>query len=416
MAKKRQKKSLEELVPDADLRQRMKDHLYSKRPVLEEGSVFSDLLQGLVNQMLDGEMDDFMDQERQSGRTNKRNGYQSKQVRSTAGKLQIETPRDRSGDFEPELIAKRQRDLSSGLDEQILALYAQGNSIEDVKRLLSRMYGISISTGKISAITDRVLPEIIEWRERPLKGFYAVIYLDAIFFKVRHEGRYQNQAFYTVYAVDAHGERDLLGLYMNESEGANRWGIVLQDLQRRGVEDVLLFCTDNLSGFSEAIHEVYPKSDVQKCIVHKVRQTTRFCDDKDVKAVRRDLRKTYTASSRQEAVAAMDAFEVSWGHKYNSIVDSWRKDWEELFAFMDYPLAMRRMVYTTNPVEALHRIIRKIIKGKAAWVSQTALLKQIYLSLIHNEKSWKRNAHGWKSIQRDLMQLYGERFNKHMTT
>ncbi len=414
MTKKKKKETLEDLIPDAALRERMVEHLYSKKPLLSEGSVFSELLQSMVNKMLEGEVEEFLDEQRASGEQNKRNGYTGKQIVSAAGPLSIRTPRDRNADFEPELIGKGQRELSSGVDEQIIALYAQGNSVEDVRRLLAKLYGLDISAGKISAITDQVLPEIQAWRTRRLRSLYAIVYLDAVHFKVRHEGQYASRAFYTVYGIDAEGQRDLLGLYINESEGANRWGLVLEDIRERGVEDVLVFCTDDLSGFSQAISEVYPLSIIQKCIVHKVRSSTRFVDDKDTKALRKDLRTVYTAPTREAARTAMDAFRVTWGSKYGQLVESWERDWEELMAFMDYPKELRRMIYTTNPVEALHRIIRKLIKGKAAWVSDTALIKQIYLSLIHNEKSWKRSAYGWKAIQRDLTNKYGERFSKHL--
>lgn len=414
MTKKRKKATLADLIPDADLRDRMVAHLYSKKPLLSEGSVFSELLQGMVNKMLEGEVEDFLDSERASGQENKRNGYTSKQLSSSVGPLSIRTPRDRNSDFEPDLVGKGQRELSSGVDEQIIALYAQGNSVEDVRRLLAKLYGLSISAGKISAITDQVLPEIQAWRTRRLRSLYAIIYLDAVHFKVRHQGQYSSRAFYTVYGIDAEGQRDLLGLYINESEGASRWGLVLEDLQERGVQDVLVFCTDDLSGFSQAICEVYPLAVIQKCIVHKVRSSTRFVDDKDSKAVRRDLRTVYTATTREAARTAMEAFTLTWGSKYNRLVLSWEADWEELMAFLDYPKELRRMIYTTNPVEALHRIIRRLIKGKAAWVSDTALIKQIYLSLMHNQKSWKRNAYGWKAIQRELVQMYGERFSQHL--
>lgn len=414
MAKKKKKDPLEALIPDADLRERMVKHLYSKKPLLSEDSVFSELLQALVNKMLEGEVEDFLDEQRAREHRNKRNGYTDKELASPAGPLSIRTPRDRNSDFEPALVKKGQRELSSGVDEQIIALYAQGNSVEDVRRLLARLYGLSISAGKISAITDKVLPELEAWRSRPLSSMYAIVYLDAVHFKVRFEGRYSSRAFYTVYGVDAEGHRDLLGLYINENEGASRWGLVLQDLKKRGLEDILVCCTDDLSGFSEAISEVYPLSVIQKCIVHKVRSSTRFVDEKDSKAVRKGLKAVYTATSREEARTKMDTFTVAWGNKYAHLVNSWEEDWEELMAFMDYSKELRRMIYTTNPVEALHRIIRKLIKGKAAWVSDTALLKQIYLSLMHNKKSWKKRAYGWKAIQRDLAQMYGERFTKHL--
>lgn len=396
-------------VVSQELKERLRSHLQTKGPLFGEDSPFSELLQGMVNELLEGEMEVFQSDQKAKGRRNKRNGKTHKQVLSESGSMWVSTPRDRNGEFEPELIGKRQRELSSGLDDQIIALYAQGNSIEDVRRLLAQLYSVEISSGKISQITDKVLPMIQEWRERQLKNFYAVVYLDAIHFKVRYEGRYETRAFYTVYAVDWEGNRDLLGLYVQSSEGARSWGLVLEDLKRRGVEDILVMCTDNLKGFSEMIGEVYPGTVVQKCIVHQVRNSLKYVDEKDRKKVASALRKVYTAGTLEQARTALISVKVTWGKKYGYIVEQWEQNWEELMAFMDFPQEMRRMIYTTNPVEALHRIIRKIIKGKAAWVSDTALIKQIYLSLMHNEKSWRRRAFGWKAIQRELMERYPDR-------
>jgi transposase-like protein len=417
MAKKRNKtRSLEELFTDPEQLKRMQAHLYSGKPVLERGGGFAEMLQAMVNATLQGEAVAHVTDDRAEGKSNKLNGYTDKTVISDAGPLSIRTPRDRNGDFEPELIPKRQRELSSGLDKQILALYAQGNSIEDVRRLLAQMFSIDISAGKISTITDQILPVLQEWRTRRLQSFYGVVYMDAIYFKVRHEGKYSMRAFYTVYSIDVEGKRDLLGMYIAESEGSNRWGMVLQDLRRRGVEDVLVFCTDNLAGFSEAMASVYPATIVQKCIVHKLRNSTRFVNDSDLKKVNAELKTVYTSENLSAALTAFAAFKVTWDDKYPLLVESWERDWDELMAFMDFPFEMRKMIYTTNPVEALHRIVRKLIKGKAAWVSDTALMKQIYLSLMHNEKSWKKNAYGWKAIVRDLIKTYGERITKHLDT
>lgn len=409
MAKKKEKL----LNEDSELYARMKEHLYSKQALFGEESPFSELLQGMVNQLLEGEVEGFLSEEKAAGKSNKRNGKTAKTVRSTSGPLQIETPRDRNGDFEPQVVAKRQGDLSSGLDDQILALYAQGNSVEDVRRLLRQMYGVSLSAGKISMITDKVLPQIEQWRSRPLRAIYAVVYLDAVHFKVRFEGRYESRAFYSVYSVDMDGSRDLLSLHVQSQEGATRWGNILQDLRQRGVEDILVACTDDLKGFSEIITEFFPATVVQKCIVHQVRNSLRLVDDKDVKKVASDLRKVYTAATREAAQTALAAVHEKWGAKYPFIEAKWQANWDELMAFLDFPVQMRRMIYTTNPVEALHRIVRKLIKGKAAWVSDTALIKQLYLSLMHNEKSWRRKARGWKAIQRELLALYPDRIAKH---
>ena len=404
---KRQDKKL--LDKNSEMYTRLKEHLYSKKPVLGEDSPFSELLQSMVNTILDGEMDHFMADQKESGHKNKRNGNRTKKVRSTTGDIWVETPRDRNSDFEPMLIPKRQRELTSGLDEQIIALYAQGNSVEDVRRLLIKMIGVEISAGKISQITDKVLPEIENWKTRELEAFYPIIYLDAIHFKVRNEGIYTTNAFYTVYSVDWEGQRDLLGLYVQGSEGASNWGLILNDLKKRGVSDVLVMCTDDLQGFTEVITDTFPSTIIQKCIVHQVRNSLKYVDEKDRKKIASALRKVYTSISREEAENAFKSFEVTWGEKYKYIIDQWKKNWGELLAFLDFPAGMRKMIYTTNPVEALHRVMRKLIKSKAAWVSQTALTKQLYLSLMHNEKSWRRKAYGWTQIRRAIMEKYPER-------
>lgn len=404
------KKTIEDILNDPEMSERLKERLYSKKGLLGKESPFSEILQGMVNTLLEGEIDSFLTEERASGNVNKRNGRTSKRVVSEAGYLDISTPRDRKGDFEPELIGKRERELSSGLDEQILSLYAQGNSVEDVRRLLEDIYGVSISAGRISQITDKVLPEIQEWRTRSLQSFYPIVYLDAIHFKVRQDGKYTNSAFYTVYSVDWEGNRDVLGLYINSGgEGAKKWGMVMEDLKARGVSDILVVCTDDLQGFSDQIQEAFPASIVQKCIVHQMRNSLKYVDEADKKAVIKDLRQVYTSTTEEGAKTAFSSFEAAWGKKYRYIVKQWRENWTELMAFLDFPLPMRKMIYTTNPVEALHRIMRKLIKSKAAWTSETALLKQLYLSISRNEKSWKRKAFGWTSVQREIMELYPER-------
>lgn len=398
----------------SDLEDELKAHLKSKKALFGEDSPFSGLLQSMVNTMLEGELEHHLVEGFRKGKRNKRNGHTAKRVISEGGIIDVSTPRDRAGTFEPEIISKRQRQLSSGLDKQILALYAQGNSIEDVRRLLSEMYSVDISAGKISQITDQVLPELERWRTRQLESFYPIVYMDAVHFKVRHEGKYETQAFYTVYSVNWYGQRDLLGLYVSQSEGAHRWGIILKDLSNRGLRDILVVCVDDLRGFSEVINEEYPQAIVQKCIVHQVRNSLKYVEEKDRKKVAKDLRKIYTSVTEEQAKNALILFEKKWGVKYSYIVHQWTEKWTELMAFLDFESEIRRMIYTTNPVEALHRIIRKLIKGKAAWVSQTALVKQIYMSLMHNKKSWKKRAYNWKSIQRELLRLYPERINTYL--
>lgn len=411
---KKKRKTLEDLLPDEELRRRVKEQLYSGQPLLGQGSVFSEMLQALVNASLDGEMDHYMEEEGGREGGNRRNGHTNKSVRSTAGPLEIKTPRDREGDFDPVLIEKRQRDLPSGMDEVILSLYARGQSVEDVQAQLRKIYGIELSTGLISTITERVWAKVLSWQQRPLEACYAIIYLDGIHFRVQAEGRFDGKVILTVYGVNVHGERDVLGLYLYDTESSSNWSMVLEDLKQRGVERVLFFCVDGLKGFPQAVEGAFPKAILQRCIVHMIRTSTRFVSDKDLKKVCADLRKIYTAPNELQAKLALEEFDRKWGKKYKYIKPKWEEYWVELMAFMAFPQNIRRMIYTTNPVEALHRIIRKVTKAKGAWVSERALLKQVYLALQYNEKSWKRKARAWKAIQMELAEKFGEDFTRYL--
>jgi len=413
--KREHRKRLNEIIPDDSIRNEMLSRLYKGDPILGEKGVFTNLLQSFVNAALEGEMDNFLQEAKDDSTDNRRNGHTSKSLRSTAGPLSIQTPRDRAGDHEPVIVKKRERELSTGLDEIILSLYARGQSVEDVRFQLHQIYGLEVSAGAISAVTDRVWSEILEWQQRPLATCYTIIYLDAIHYKVREDGKVISKAIYTVYSVTVDGQRDILGLYLSQSEGARQWGLILEDIKRRGVEDVLFFSVDGLTGFKDVIEQSFPCSAVQRCIVHKIRNSTRYVSDKDIKAVCRDLRKIYTASDRDQALIALEAFGEQWDAKYKEIKPSWEADWDDLMAFMDYGQNIRRMIYTTNPVEAVHRVMRKVTKTKGAWSNDKGLLKQLYLTLKYNEKSWKRTAFNWKVIQRELMEHYGERYTRYLT-
>jgi transposase-like protein len=360
-------------------------------------------------------MDNFMDESQSEDSGNRRNGHIGKSLRSTAGPLSIRTPRDRLGDHEPEIVKKRERELTTGLDDIIISLYARGQSVEDVRHQLRQIYGLEISAGVISAVTDRVWSEITEWQQRGLASCYTIVYLDAIHYKVREEGKVISKAIYTVYAVTVDGQRDILGLYLNESEGARHWGLILEDIKRRGVEDVLFFSVDGLTGFREVIEQVFPNSALQRCIVHKIRNSTRYVIEKDRKAICTDLKKIYTSPDRVQALVALAAFGEKWDSKYKEIKRSWEMDWDELMVFMDYSQNIRRMIYTTNPVEAVHRVMRKVTKTKGAWSNDRGLLKQLYLTLKYSQKSWKGKAHYWIAIQRELMEYFGERYIRHLS-
>jgi|JI7StandDraft_1071085.scaffolds.fasta_scaffold71419_1 putative transposase len=413
MKKKRTPRpSLEELVPDAGKRKEMLSRLYQGDSILGEGGIFTEMLQAFVNAALEGEINHHLKGSETVSSGNRRNGHTEKVVRSPAGPLAIRTPRDREGAHSPKLIKKWERELGTGLDEIILSLYARGQSVEDVRYHLQQIYGVEVSTGAISAVTDQVWNEIVDWQQRPLSGCYPIVYLDAIIYKVREDGRVINKAIYTIYGVNAEGEREILGLYLNETEGARQWGLILEDLKRRGVEEVFFFCVDGLSGFKDVIQTVFPRSIVQRCVVHMIRSSTRFVSDKDIKKLCADLRKVYTAANREQALIALAAFGESWDLKYKEVRQKWEENWEELMAFMDYQSDIRRMIYTTNPVEALHRVMRKVTKTKGAWNSDKALLKQLYLTLLYSEKSWKKTAFNWKVIQRELIDQFGDSFTR----
>lgn len=413
---KKKRKTLEDLFPDPELRQRVKDQLYSGGPLFGEDSVFSEMLQALINAALEGEIDQFLEEQKASDeeKKNRRNGHIAKTVRSSSGPLSIRTPRDRNGEHDPLLIGKRERELKTGMDEIIIQLYARGNSVAEIRQQLKTLYGVDLSEGLISSITDRVLDEVTGWQQRPLGPCYVIIYLDGIHYRTREDGVSSGRTIYTIYGVDAEGNRDILGLYVFKEEGARNWGLVLEDLQKRGVEQVLFFCVDGLSGFKEVISEVYPKSIVQRCIVHMVRRSTRFVSYKHLKKVCADLRKIYAAANRQLASQALEAFKKKWGPTYPEIAPKWEAAWEDLIAFMDYTKHIRRMIYTTNPVEAVHRILRKVTKTKGTWPNDRALLKQLYLALKYNEKSWKRQAFQWTAIQRELLDKFGDQYRRYL--
>jgi transposase-like protein len=300
------------------------------------------------------------------------------------------------------------------LDNQILSLYAKGHSYSDIQHQLKTLYGIEYSTGSITEVTEQVWSEVLSWQQRVLQSFYSVIFLDGIYFKTREGGKSSTKVVYSVYGIDAEGRRDVLGIYIREAEGANEWGRILEDLRRRGVEDVLFFCVDGLKGFSEAILTVFPQSLVQRCIVHMVRSSTRFVSDKHIKGVCAGLKAIYTAADVNGADIALSAFKEKWHKLYPDIARSWEKDWTELIGFLDYTENIRRMIYTTNAVEALHRQIRKVTKTKGSWANDKALLKQIYLTLQYSADSWNRKAFNWNSIAIELKQKFGERFEKHV--
>lgn len=376
--------------------------------------ILTGLIQRIVNAALSGEADAHIRGDKQSGQANRRNGYTEKKLGTELGPVLINPPRDRAGRFEPQLVGKWERQLGTGLDRQILSMYANGNSYGDIQHQLRQLYGLDYSPASIAEVTEQVWGEVAAWQQRDLLPFYAVIFLDGMYFTSREGGKAVKKVVYSVYGVDAEGNREVLGIYIRDSEGAGEWGRVLEDLRKRGVEDVLFFSVDGLSGFGEAILEVFPKSFVQRCIVHMIRSSTRFVPDKDMKKVCAGLRRIYTGADELQARIALESFRLEWDKKYPEIAKAWEKDWDELVPFMDYGKDIRRMIYTTNAVEALHRQVRKVTKTKGSWVNDKALLKQIYLILTYGKGGWKRKVFNWNAISRELSERFGERFTVHL--
>lgn len=417
MGQTRKKRTrLEDLIPDKERREEVIRRMYNREPIVGDNGIFTDLLQALVNASLEGELDYHLQDKESEGEKpkNRRNGHNNKKVDSRVGPIDISTPRDRLGTYNPEMVKKWERELSSGMDEVILSLYARGQSISDVQNQLRELYGVEVSSGVISSVTDRIMPEITQWQQRPLDPCYPVIFLDAIHYKVREEGKVITKAIYTAYGVNVEGDRDVLGLYLMESEGARLWGLILEDLKNRGIEDVYIFCVDGLTGFKDTIETVFPQAQVQRCIVHMVRNSTRLVSHKDIKAVISSLRAIYSSSDIQQAELALESFKAKWDKKYPEISKKWEQSWNELMSFMDFGSNIRRLIYTTNPVEALHRQMRKVTKTKGAWSNEKALIKQLYLALKANKKSWNKKVFNWNSIQRELVMHYGERYEKYI--
>lgn len=410
--KKKRKPRLKDLFPDEEYRKGIEEGLKSGKKWLGPDGVFTSLLQSVVDAALEGELDHHLEEEKAKGNINRRNGYGRKQVNSETGKLSLHPPRDRNGTFNPLIVEKRKKEIKGGFEEVIISLYAKGNSVEDIHRLLYEIYGIEYSTTAISTITDRIWPKIRDWQQRPLNPSYVILYLDGMHFRVKEQGVYVDKCVYSVYSIDVDGKRDVLGIYLSGRESAIEWGLILEDLKSRGVEDLFFACIDGLPGFKSAIEQVYPQAIVQRCIVHKIRNSVRFVPDKSKRGICKSLRLVYTSTNREQARIALEAFKNEWGSQGERIAKLWEKDWDELMAFMDFSSEIRRMIYTTNPVEALHRIIRKVTKSKGAWVSENALIKQLYLTLKDSEKSWKRKAFKHKFIQAELAMKFGERYTR----
>ena len=382
------------------------------KDILGEHGLLKQLTKRLVERALGAEMTAHLGYEPHApegrGSGNSRNGKQVKTIQTESGPLEIEVPRDRNSAFEPQLVAKRQRRLE-GFDEKVLALYARGLSTREIQGHLEELYGVEVSPTLISNVTDAVLEEVRAWQSRPLEAVYPILYFDALLVKSREAGPVKNRAVYVALGVNFQGEKELLGLWLSETEGAKFWLSVFTELKNRGVQDCFIACVDGLKGLPEAVETVFPQTQVQLCIVHKVRNSLKYVTWKERRAVARDLRAVYGAATLPEAEQALTRFAETWDPKYPSISQSWRADWARLTVFFDYPPEIRKVLYTTNAIESLNYSLRKLLKTRGAFPNDEAILKVLYLGLQRIAKKWTMPIPDWKRALNQFAILFGNR-------
>lgn len=370
------------------------------------------LLKLAMERVLAAELEDHLGYSKHSpeGRNsgNSRNGHSKKTLKGDFGELEINTPRDRNGEFEPQLIAKGSTRINK-LDQQILSLYARGMTTRDIADALQEMYGADISQTLISKVTDAVLDEVTTWQNRPLESLYPILYLDGIVVKVHQDKRVIKKTVYVALGVNTEGQKELLGLWLAETEGATFWLSVLTELQNRGVEDVFIACVDGLTGFPEAINTAFPQAQVQLCIVHQVRNSLKYVSYKDRKAVASDLKRIYQSATAEEAERELSTFEQTWGEKFPSIGKSWRKHWDNLITLFDYPKEIRKAIYTTNAIESLNSVIRKAIKNRKIFPTDQSVLKVIYLATEKASAKWTMPIRDWKAAMNRFEIMFPDR-------
>jgi putative transposase len=380
------------------------------RAALADGGLLDGLKKALAERVLNAEFDHHLDGGEPDGRLNGRNGYGAKTVLTGTGKLALQIPRDRLATFDPQLIAKYQRRFP-GFDERIVSMYARGMSTREIQGHLREIYGIDISPDLVSAVTDAVLDEVTEWQNRPLEALYPLVFLDAIRIKVRDEGTVRNKAIYVALGVRHDGTKDVLGLWIEQTEGAKFWLRVMNELRDRGVQDILIAVVDGLKGFPEAIAAVFPKTQVQACVVHLIRNSLAFVSWKDRKAVAVALKEVYRARTAEAGQAALDAFdEGPWGRKYPVIAQSWRRHWGEVIPFYAFPADVRRIIYTTNAIEAVNAKLRRAVRARGHFPTDDAALKLLFLVLNRAAKEWKMPAREWTAAKAQFAILFEDRF------
>ena len=377
--------------------------------------VFKMMVGEMLENGLDGELDDELGYTKYDYRNkegeNSRNGYSKKTLKTSFGETEIKVPRDRNGEFEPQLVKKNQTTLTGDIEEKIISMYAKGMTTSDIEAHIKDIYGLECSDTTISRITDKILPVVREWQSRPLEEIYAVVFMDAIHFHVRSEGQIIKKAVYIAIGINMDGIKEVLGMWVGENESAKFWLSVMNSLKNRGVEDILIACVDGLTGFTNAIEAVYPKTEIQQCIIHQIRNTTKFVSYKDIKALMADLKKVYAAIDEPTALAELENFDEKWGNKYPKIAISWRDNWANLSTYFKYPQEVRTLIYTTNAIEGFNRQLRKVTKNKGVFPTDDSLLKMLYLAMMDITKKWTGKRREWGQIHSQLEIFFADRLS-----
>ncbi|CNI29867.1 transposase [Yersinia enterocolitica] len=380
--------------------------LQSGQALTGKDGILTPLIKQLTEAALAAELDSHLAQDLEA---NRKNGSGKKTIKAPTGRFELTTPRDRNGTFEPQLVKKRQTTLSDEIERKIIRMFALGMSYKDISQEIEDLYAFSVSSATISAVTDKVIPELKQWQQRPLEAVYPFVWLDAIHYKIRENGRYQSKAVYTVLALNLEGKKEILGLYLSENEGANFWLSVLTDLQNRGVNDILIACVDGLTGFPEAINSIYPDTEVQLCVIHQIRNSIKYVASKHHKAFMADLKPVYRAVSKEAAETALDELEEKWGQQYPVVLQSWRRKWENLSHYFRYPATIRKVIYTTNAIESV------LTKTKGAFPNENSLLKLLYLGLMNAQEKWTMPIQSWNLILSQLAIYFEGRLDKVIT-
>ena len=407
----RRKRSPEENERGAKIRELLLSSNISSMEDIQD--LFKETIAEFMESGLEAELDDELGYGRYDYRNkdtdNSRNGHSSKTLRTSYGDVEVAVPRDRKGEFEPQLLKKNQTSVSQDIEEKILSMYAKGMTTGDIETHIQDIYGIEVSDTTISRITDKILPIAKEWQQRPLEAVYAVVFLDAIHYHVRSEGQIVKKAVYIALGINLDGKKDVLGMWVGENESAKYWTTVLNGLKNRGVEDIFIACTDNLTGFSAAIGAVFPKTEIQNCIIHQLRNSSKYVSYKDIKELMADLRSVYAAVDEPAALDALDAFSAKWETKYPKISRSWRENWANLSTYFKYPQEVRRLIYTTNSIEGFNRQLRKVTKTRSVFPTDDSLFKMLYLAMVDITKKWTGRQRDWSKIHAQLSIYFAER-------